>query len=397
MTRVSDAGGRDRLRRRAAATTAYGPLVGAGADITAWPVTEKARVKASPSDFGTGAPAEVRLTSSGTTGTPMPWYRTRAEHRDNSRAVAAAWAGLLGDVSRVVSVLDHNATAAGLLVEAVAELNEWILWRGFPYRIAGPRMDLLASGFEEFMPEVVVATPSGLIDIEESWRSQGVFRTRSASVKAMLLLGAPATSGMRNRLEKAWGARAFIASFGSTELGTIACGCAEGELHVLEGRHLLEVRTDDDLQILGAGLEGELIVTPLVSEATQLVRYATGDTVKCFDCVCGSRGRAIAIGGRDDDFVVVGDAAFGPEEVEHVIFTEGEAGDYMLEIDGDDRIVGVKVMPLGDDPIAVARISSGLQAPAVRVAELPALARAGGAAKSWKMTRTVRRYQSIAS
>ena len=152
---------------------------------------------------------------------------------------------------------------------------------------------------------------------------------------------------------------------------------------------MLELRRVDGLGALEPGASGELIVTPLYSEATQLVRYATGDVVSCIECGCGTSGRALVIDGREDDAVVVRDRAVGPDFVEHAVFVIGDAGDYLLEVDENKRLIGAQILPMGDAPVHLDAIAAELDAPARVVERLPALARAGGAVKSWRRTRTV--------
>lgn len=380
--------------RRAATTQAYagmGPLD--TSSISTWPITEKAAVKAHPRRYRTGIPADIRIASSGTTGHPMPSYRTWQEADDNAAAVAAAWMALLPENAAVASLLDHNASAAGMLVELVARHNNWPLARLFPYGIGGTRFEQVASAFVEFSPGVVITTPSGAIDIEEAWRRSGCFEEAARSVRALLLIGAPATAGMRLRLERSWRANAYIAAYGSTELGTIACGCEDGRLHVLADRHHLETRADGVVGPLEGGTTGELIATPLLSEATVLVRYATGDVVSAVPCACSVGGMAIVISGRDDDFILAGDRVIGPEEVEHAVFVQGRGGDYLLEVNEDCRLVGVQVLPMSDLDVDLGAISDALGADAHLVDRLPSLTRAGGVIKSWRRTRVVTIYR----
>ncbi len=380
--------------RRAATTEAYrrlGPLT--ESTLGTWPVTEKTSVKDHPGRYRTSTRGVIRLASSGTTGRPMPAYRTWAEADDNAEAVAAAWTELLptGDLS-VGSLLDHNSAAAGLLVELVMRRTGWRLARLFPYGIGGNRFDHVAEAFIEFRPDVVITTPSGLIDIEDAWRRTSCFDDASSSVQALLLIGAPATCGMRHRLARSWRADAYVASYGATELGTIATGCAHGRLHVLEGRHLLELRDHDIVGPLDIGSTGELIVTPLTSEATALIRYATGDTVSAVRCTCRVTGTALVVAGRADDFVLGGNTPFGPEEVEQAVFLAGRGGDYMLEVNEDNQLIGVQILPLADEAVDVDAVAEALGAPARTVDRLPALVRAGGAIKSWRRTRVVTIY-----
>jgi phenylacetate-CoA ligase len=382
------------VARRAASTTAYAnlPMLTTPSMLKKWPITEKGVVKLHPEHYRTDARVDVRIASSGSTGAPMPWYRTWSETISNAGAVAERWKSLLGYGVAVASVLDHNTAAAGQLLELTAQINGWPLARLFPYRIGGPRFDYLAEAFIEFRPTALVATPSGVIDIEDAWRSSGHFDEAVKSVSSLLLIGAPATPGMQSRLARSWGAKAYVASYGSTELGTIACGCDLGRLHIIDGRFHLELRVDGVTSVVEAGNTGELIVTPLFSEATQLVRYATGDTVSAIGCACGTSGGAITIGGRSDDVVLIHGVPFGPEPIEDAILGRGGAGDYLLEVDEAERLIGVQVLPLGDVSIDLHAISVDLQAPVRLVNRLPSLVRAGGAVKSWRRTRTVKIY-----
>lgn len=383
--------------RRTASTEAYGGLgVLTASTISTWPVTERSSVKDNPERYRSDAPADVRMASSGTTGQPMPSYRTWKETEENAAAVADAWMELLPyDRISVASLLDHNSAAAGLLMELVTRRNGWPLARLFPYGIGGPRFGQAAGAFAEFRPDVVVTTPSGLIDIEDAWRKSGYFEDAVSSVRALLLIGAPATSGMRYRLERAWAADAYVASYGSTELGTIATGCKDGRLHVLEGRHHLEIRACGIIGPLEVGCAGELIATPLGSRATVLVRYATGDTVSVVRCTCSGQGTVLVVSGRSDDLVIARNTPIGPEEVEHAVFIEGGGGDYLLEVDEDNQLIGIQVLPLADAHLDLEAVAGALGAPARMVDRLPPLARAGGAIKSWRRTRIVTIYREV--
>ena len=383
----------------AAQTQAYcdlGPLN--EATIDRWPITEKSTVRNSPEWYQTGIPGDIRLSSSGTTGHPLPVYRSRDEFDENVAAVASRWNQLLvknanDERPRFMSLLDHNRTAAGQLVEGIAKSNRWLFARSFPYTSGDSRFDQLAEDFIEFKPTVVLATPGELADLEEDWRRSGVFPQASRSVDAALLIGAPASGGMRRRLERTWQANVYIASFGSTELGTIATGCEAGKLHLLSGRHHLELRSGSAVTPLELGNCGELIVTPLRSQATVLVRYATGDKVSVVGCQCPSTHTAIVVHGREDDRVLLRDESIGPEEIEAAIFDEGNADDYMLEVDRQGQLLGVQALSFTDQEVDLGAITDALGVRARMVDSLSRLARAGGAVKSWRRTRTVVIYE----
>ena len=385
---------------RAASTSAYSNL--SGRDIATFlrlPVTEKKLLREAPGRFmvpDVRGPA-LRVQTSGSAGTPVPVYRSSAEFDGNAHAVAERWAGLLTPGQhRVVSLLDHNAVAAGPLVERVAMSIGGVLARAYPYAASGPRYEAVGALFEEFRPDVVVGTPGEIVDIEDAWRRAGDFERVRTSVHAVLLLGAPATSGMRRRIASSWNSAVYDASYGSTEVGTIATGCADGHLHVLSKRFVLEVRTDEvsgALTPLVAGVAGELIVTPLHTLSMALVRYASGDRVSAFECPCGTDGLALRVLGRDDDVLFVGESRLGPEEIEGLIFADPSVQDYHLACSRDWQLHTVYLQPFPGqaEAVDVTAITAVWPIAVEVVARTPIYARSGGAVKSWRRTRAMRR------
>jgi phenylacetate-CoA ligase len=385
---------------RAKTTRAYQGLNTLTLEVLAGlPVTEKFELRDNPGAFRTTHPgAIVRFESSGTTGPPTVSYRTCQETLENAAAVAEEWRDLVGGAHAILSLLDHNSAAAGVLIELIAHQLGLVLARSFPYGPAGPRFGRVAATLSELRPEIVVATPSELLDLEEALLKAGAFDDIRTSVRFLLLLGAPATPAMCSRISANWDAVAMPGSYGSTEVGTIATGCRAGSLHVLEGRFVLEVRDAGSVVPLSVGSTGELIVTPLHSEATALIRYATGDTVSAVNCPCGRHSVALMVSGRADDQVLVGDRAVGPAEVEDAVFRLGgpAAADYFLEVGPDDRIRTVRILPLpGREDVDLEAVATALQATVRLVDRVPSLARAGGAVKSWRRTRVVVRSGDV--
>lgn len=373
---------------RASTTEAYGERPPLDlASLPTWPVTEKHDVRAKPSAYRTNVRATIRISTSGTTGKPMPNYRTVGEFNLNARRVAAGLVATLDPVLGIASCIDHNSTAAGMLIERVAQINDWALARLWPWGIAGSKIAAVADDIIEFGANVLLSTPGGLNDLEDGWKTAGTFDRVADQIDTLLVIGAVVTEGMRHRLAKEWEAKVIIVSFGSTELGTFAVGCAGGRLHLLEDTHLLELRRVGEILPLDAGGSGELIVTPLDSEASVLVRYSTGDTVSFVKCGCGNPNPAIVVAGRSDDTVLLHGTQVGPEEIERAVYIDGAASDYMVEVDEDDNVLTVVVLPAADtDPSAIVAC---LGVPVRLVDRLSVLARAGGAVKSWKATRTV--------
>ena len=383
------------LASRAQSTSAYCSLPRlTRSALGAFPVTEKAQYKADPRAFASAdlGSACLRMESSGTAGTPSVVYRTASEMTLNARAVAERWSGLFDrDPRRILSLVDHNWTAVGPLIELVAQELGAVLARGFPFGPHnGPRPGLIRA-ILEFRPDVVVATPGELLTLEGDWRRAEQFEELAGPVEKLLLLGEPITRALMARLERSWSAAAIAASYGSTETGTVATGCRDGALHVIDDRFVLEVRDGEAIEPLRPGGRGELIVTPLRAEATILVRYATGDRIEAHACACGIPATGLRILGRFDDQVCVSGREMGPEEIEDLVFRTPFVQDYQLEVGPDDEVRALRLQLFpGTSWSDRNTVASSVDLPVKFVPHIPEFARAGGVVKSWRRTRVVR-------
>lgn len=383
------------LAALARGTSAYRLLPPLGpSTLGSFPVTEKAKYKADPRAFVSSAAegACQRMESSGTGSVPSVVYRTASEMTSNAHAVAARWARLFDRAPRrILSLVDHNWTEAGPLVELIAREFAAVLVRGFPFGAHdGPKPGLIDAVLE-FRPDVIVATSDELLTLEDHWRRDGRFDELVASIGYLLLLGEPITCGLAARLERSWSARAVPASYGFTETGTLATGCVRGALHVLDDRFILEVRDGEAVDPLSVGARGELIVTPLCAEATILVRYATGDRIEAYACGCDMSCTALLVMGRSDDRVCVSGREMGPQEIEDLVFRTPYVQNYQLEVGTDDEVRALRLQLFpgtsGSDRSAV---ESGVDLPVKFVPHIPEYVCTDGVVTSWRRTRVVR-------
>lgn len=385
------------LGRRAEVTDAYRD-VGHLTDqrLRELPVTEKAAVRADLGRFQTPVAfnAELQVTSSGTTATPTPYRRTAAEMKDNAGAVADRLRIALPGRHRVLSLLDHNRYAVGPFIEAVSAALGAPLHRGFPYRGGALEPEPVVSALNAYESDVLVATPGVIIDLEDAWDRQGVdIKSVTRHLRSVLMLGQTVTGGLRHHVSAAWSADAAIFSYGSSETGTVATGCRAGVLHAFDERYVLEVRTDDGLLPFSVATRGEMIVTPLHSDATVLLRYATGDTVRRVACGCGTPGTAFVVEGRQDDVIQGPEGPLGAEEVEAAVYAMPGAIDYLLEVDQRERVRNVRLLVARHmTNVDTASLEAALGAPVEMVDEIPAAARSGALVKSWRLTRTMQKW-----
>lgn len=361
------------------------------------PMTVAADVKSDPTRYcaRVDGPA-MRVSTSGSTGRPTVVYRSNAELTANARGIAGRWTPLLHAApQRIASLLDHNRSAAGVLIEHVAtELNA-TLARMLPYTPSGPNWPQFVEGMQEFGPTVIVGTPGVMLDIEHALRALGQFEAIRETTTTVLTLGATNTPAMRRRLSRSWQALVTDGSFGGTETGTIATGCRLGKVHSMVGRGVYEVLRDDGTAVpLEPGVTGEIIVTPTLFSGFVLIRYVTGDRVEATECPCGLDGVAFRVLGRNDDRVAVGGTWIGQAEIEHVVFDDSSVEDYQLVADLDDNLTRVEISLLpGCDTAAttVARsIEQRLGVDVVIIEAVSPLSRTAGVVKSWIRTRVRR-------
>jgi phenylacetate-CoA ligase len=162
------------------------------------------------------------------------------------------------------------------------------------------------------------------------------FRLRRAFIGAE-----PHSEDMRRKVEQVFGVQAFN-SYGLSEMNgpgvAFECECKDG-MHLWEDRYVMEIIDPVTLKPLPDGREGELVLTPLGREATQLLRYRTRDLTRVLPgvCACGRSHRRIArIKGRSDDMLIINGVNVFPSQIEEVIMAMPEAAsNYLIIVEKD--------------------------------------------------------------
>lgn len=161
------------------------------------------------------------------------------------------------------------------------------------------RADQLAAVLE-FQPEVLIATPSLLLDLAvdlEGLRPAGI-------VTGSEVL----TPGMREDLRGAYG-RDPMDIYGATETGCVSWQCRLRNYHLNADAVVIEI-LDERGNAVPAGDVGEVTITTLWQSTTPLVRYRTGDfgALIADPCPCGLPLPLMSqVEGRKDDWVVAAD------------------------------------------------------------------------------------------
>ncbi|GAB3227405.1 hypothetical protein GCM10027447_18480 [Glycomyces halotolerans] len=365
----------------------------------ALPATPKRRLKDDPWDFITaeiGDSAKYYETT-GTTGKVTPTPRLVGDIVWNTVSVATAWSRLLGPDDRVLSLLPSDVVPVGDLTADVSAFLEAPFARAYPFAAGVSDWDRLASLWSTFQPTAVFLAPGVLLQASRLFKQRGVLGRLSEPVTTLMLLGEVSVAPMRRRVGQWWGARAYDASYGSTETGTLAAACERDRLHLLTAANHFEIAVGDDMAPTAPGTRGRLVVTPLNLHARPLLRYDTGDRVEVLDgCDCGNRSPVIEPVGREADGLRIGGATLSPRRVEEIVYGSTTATGYLMETDP----AGQRARLLLERDVDADRAREAAMAEAVQRASvdrlgiswervlfvntLPAVTKSGGSQKSWK-------------
>ena len=321
------------------------------AELVSFPVTRKedvlADIAAFP-PFGSRlrvAQEKIRhvVVTSGTSGAGEEMYALDAEDEEivwRMIACGFGWAGV-DESSVVLNTLPLATSAAGqwyyhglrLLGANVLEVGTYSTARKIAY-------------LERFGADTVVGTPSYLFRLAVEAERDGV-DVAAGPVKRLVVAGESWSLEWMQRLERTWGARVFE-QYGCTQRGMAwACpagaiaGGSRGILHALSDYGVYEVLDPDTGSTVEEG-RGEMVLTPFVSSASPLVRFATGDCVTVVRrCACGRPGPCLQAGTveRYDFMVKIRGVNVWPESLDAALFKIEGLREYeaSVEIDGDGR------------------------------------------------------------
>jgi phenylacetate-CoA ligase len=188
---------------------------------------------------------------------------------------------------------------------------------------------------QEIGATVLVCTPSYALRLAEVAQEHGL-DTHGSSVRVTIHAGEPGTSipATRERIERAWGARAFDHA-GMTEMGAYGFACSQQQgVHVNEGEFIAEILDPQTDQPVQEGQTGELILTNLGRWGSPAVRYRTGDLVQHggYQCACGRRFLLLVGGilGRVDDMLIVRGVNVYPSALANVLHRFPEVAEYRV-------------------------------------------------------------------
>lgn len=187
---------------------------------------------------------------------------------------------------------------------------------------------------QDFGVTVLHCTPSYALYLAETAKANGVID--KLKLKIGCFGAEPWSDEARRDLEGTLGIKAYD-SYGLSEMygPGVAFECQEQNgLHIWEDHFLVEI-LDKDEEPCAPGEAGELVLTSLTKEAMPLLRYHTGDVTYFLEdgCSCGRVSRRLhRFLGRADDMLVVRGINVFPSQIEDVLVSIPEIGNYFQVI-----------------------------------------------------------------
>lgn len=247
----------------------------------------------------------VRINTSGTSGSPLAFYTTRASLQENYAFFSRflRWAGVRERI--------RSATFAGRIF-IPKDQDRPPFWRKnlvmrnelfSSYHLSPQNLPHYVAELERLAPEYIDTYPSALYTLARFVRDQGIaFRHRP---KAIITSSETLLDHQREAIETVFGCRVFD-FYGNAEAVSFIGQCEHGSHHSHPEYGVIEVIGADGKPV-PPGAEGELVCTGFLNEAMPLIRYRIGDSAVLSGepCPCGRNFPVVKqIVGRMDDIIV---------------------------------------------------------------------------------------------
>lgn len=249
----------------------------------------------------------IRVHTSGTTGTPLEVYR--------SRATEMAWYAMFEVRVRQRWGLrwsDRWVHLGGRLVReaAATEPPFWVHNRGLhqlymsSYHLSPSHAASYLEAISRFGARSFVGYTSSLATLAQF---QLELRIEGIEPRVVIANAEPVYRHQRDVIERAFGCP-LVETYGMAELAVAAARCTEGNLHLWPDVGRVEILSDAG-HPAAPGEIGHLVATGLLNPDQPLIRYRTGDLAAApeddFFCPCGDPTPILlSLEGRADDVLV---------------------------------------------------------------------------------------------
>ncbi len=208
---------------------------------------------------------------------------------------------------------------------------------------------------QDFEPDIIMCTPSYMLNIADEFERQGLDPTRS-SLEVGIFGAEPWGETMRKELEARCGLDA-VDIYGLSEVigPGVASECIEtkdGPV-IWEDHFYPEIIDSESGEPVADGELGELVFTSLTKEALPIIRYRTRDLTRLLPGTARTMRRMDKITGRSDDMLIIRGVNVFPTQIEERVLKQpGLAPHYQLRVtrEGQLDVLTVLVERSADSP-----------------------------------------------
>jgi phenylacetate-CoA ligase len=289
-------------------------------DLARFPFTTKASLRENY-PFGMFAVPREQVArvhaSSGTTGRPTVVGYTAADIGTWASVMARSIRAAGGRPGHIVHVAyGYGLFTGGLGAHYGAERLGCTV-----VPVSGGMTERQVTLIRDFQPDVIMVTPSYMLNIIDEMERQGI-DPASSSLKYGIFGAEPWTNEMRAEMEARAGIDATDIYGLSEVMGPgVAQECVETKdgLHVWEDHFFPEIIDPVTGKVLPDGELGELVFTSLTKQAMPVIRYRTRDLTRLLPGTARTMRRIEKITGRTDDMIILRGVNLFPTQVEELI------------------------------------------------------------------------------
>jgi phenylacetate-CoA ligase len=176
----------------------------------------------------------------------------------------------------------------------------------------------------DFRPDIIMVTPSYMLNIIEEFERQGLDPAAS-SLRIGIFGAEPWTEGMREEIEQRAGLDA-VDIYGLSEV--MGPGVANECIETKDGPVIWEDHVYPEIihpitgEVMPEGEAGELVFTSLTKEAMPVIRYRTRDLTRLLPPTARAMRRMDKIVGRSDDMMIIRGVNVFPSQIEELLLQQ---------------------------------------------------------------------------
>ncbi len=199
----------------------------------------------------------------------------------------------------------------------------------------------------DFRPDIIMVTPSYMLNIVEEFERQGLDPAAS-SLRIGIFGAEPWGEGMRAEIEQRAGLDA-VDIYGLSEV--MGPGVANECIETKDGPVIWEDHFYPEIihpitgEVMPDGEAGELVFTSLTKEAMPVIRYRTRDLTRLLPPTSRAMRRMDKIAGRSDDMMIIRGVNVFPSQIEELIFQQAAlAPHYQIVLTRDLHLDQLEVL-----------------------------------------------------